>query len=252
MNVLAVIPARYASTRLPGKPLADIAGKSMVRRVYEQTRKARLVSDVVVATDDRRIADEVMRFGGTARMTPEEIRSGSDRIALVARGASAEIVVNVQGDEPLIDPALIDQTVQTLLERPEAVVATAVKRIADPADLTNPNVVKAVLDRNGFALYFSRSAVPFLRDAQPGVYPAGGALYYKHFGIYVYRADFLQTFAGLEPTPLEQAEKLEQLRILEHGYRIACAVTEYESFPVDTPEDLRAVTERVHRTTEGR
>lgn len=241
MKILGIIPARYASTRLPAKPLADICGKPMVQRVYEQARQSRLITDVVVATDDERIVSAVQAFGGKAEMTPVEIQSGSDRIALVAKQHPAEIIVNIQGDEPLIDPQLIDETIQALMKTEEAVVSTAVKRTSSHQDVFNPNVVKVVMDRNNFALYFSRSPVPFVRDARKDGEWFTNTVFYKHFGIYVYRADFLQHYTRLPQTENEIAEKLEQLRILENGYKIICTSTEYESYPVDTPEDLQKV-----------
>lgn len=241
MTSIGIIPSRYASTRLPAKPLAMIDGKTMVQRVYEQAKRASLLSHVVVATDDERIAEEVRRFGGEVRMTPVEIQSGSDRIALVAREFPSDIVVNIQGDEPLIDPLLIDQTVRALMDDPHASVATAVKRTSSHQDLFNPNVVKAVLDHSGYAMYFSRSPIPHVRDAKRDEEWFLGTEFYKHFGIYAYRAEFLQHYTTLPPSPLEIAERLEQLRVLENGYRIRCVVTEYESVPVDTPEDLQKV-----------
>jgi len=247
MNIIAIIPSRYASTRLPAKPLADICGRSMIRRVVEQTRLSSLITDVIVATDDRRIADEVESFGGKAVMTPENIQSGSDRIALVARSVTADIVVNVQGDEPLIDPQLIDETIQGLLNNPDAVVSTAVKRTMSHFEIFNANVVKAVLDNKNRALYFSRSPIPHVRDAKSDEAWVGGTILYKHFGIYAYRADFLQHFASLPPTPLELSEKLEQLRILENGYTIQCVITQHESFPVDTVDDLEKVRRKIAR-----
>lgn len=247
MNIIAIIPARYASTRLPAKPLVDICGKPMIRRVYEQAKKSKLISDVVIATDDARIVSAVQSFGGKAEMTPVEIQSGSDRIAFVAKQMNADIVVNVQGDEPLIDPLLIDQTIRALIDDTNAVVATAVKKTLSHQDVFNPNVVKVVLDTNQYALYFSRSPIPHMRDAKKDSDWFNGTAFYKHFGIYVYRADFLQRYTTLPQTQLEHAEKLEQLRILEYGYKIKCVVTEYESFPVDTPEDLRRVVEYLSR-----
>ncbi|MEW5799544.1 MAG: 3-deoxy-manno-octulosonate cytidylyltransferase [Bacteroidota bacterium] len=241
MNIIAIIPARYASTRLPAKPLVDICGKTMIQRVYEQTKKSKLITDVIVATDDERIVSAVQAFGGNAQMTPVHIHSGSDRIALIAKPLHADIVVNVQGDEPLIDPLLIDQTIQALIDDTSAVVSTAVKKTMSHQDVFNPNVVKVVLDNNRFALYFSRSPIPHMRDAKKDSDWFNGTVFYKHFGIYVYRADFLQKYTSLPQTALEHAEKLEQLRILEHGYKIKCVVTEYESVPVDTPEDLERV-----------
>lgn len=241
MNIIAIIPARYASTRLPAKPLADICGRTMIQRVYEQTKKSKLITDIIIATDDERIVSAVQSFGGKGAMTPVDIHSGSDRIAFVAKHLNADIIVNVQGDEPLIDPLLIDQTIQTLIDDANAVVSTAVKKTLSHQDVFNPNVVKVVLDTRHYALYFSRSPVPHMRDAKKDSDWFNSTPFYKHFGIYVYRAGFLQTFTTLPQTPLEHAEKLEQLRVLEHGYKIKCAVTEYESVPVDTPEDLERV-----------
>ncbi len=245
MKIIGIIPSRYASTRLPAKPLADICGKPMIQRVYEQVKQSTLLTSVVVATDDERIASAVRSFGGNVQMTPVDIQSGSDRIALVAKNNPADIVVNIQGDEPLIDPQLIDQTIRLLIDDTQAVVGTAVKRTSSHQDLFNANIVKVVLDRNNFALYFSRSPVPFVRDAKKDEEWFSSTTFYKHFGIYVYRADFLQYYTSLKPSALEEAEKLEQLRILENGFRIKCAVTEYESLPVDTPEDLLRVIEIV-------
>lgn len=247
MKIVGIIPSRYASTRLPGKPLVDICGKSMVQRVYEQAKQSTLLTDVVIATDDARIVAAVTAFGGNVQMTPIDIHSGSDRIALVARNYKADIVVNIQGDEPLIDPKLIDQTIQLLIDDPQAVVGTAVKKTISHQDVFNPNIVKVVLDDNNYALYFSRAPIPYVRDAKKDEDWFTGTLFYKHFGIYVYRADFLQHYTSLEQSPLEMAEKLEQLRILENGYKIKCAVTEYESLPVDTPEDLERIRKIISR-----
>lgn len=247
MNIIAIIPARYASTRLPAKPLADICGKTMIQRVYERAQKSTLINDVIVATDDERIAAVVKSFGGKAEMTPPNIHSGSDRIALVAKHTTADLVVNVQGDEPLIDPQLIDETIQALIDDQNAVVSTAVKQTLSHEDVFNPSVVKAVLDVTNYALYFSRSPIPHRRDAKKDTDWFNSTPFYKHFGLYVYRAEFLQKFTALTPTPLEEAENLEQLRILEHGYKIKCVVTTYESFPVDTPEDLKRVAEYLSR-----
>lgn len=240
-QVVAVIPARYASERLPAKPLADIHGKPMVQHVYERAARATTVHRVIVATDDERIANAVRSFGGEVRMTPAECASGSDRIALVARDLEGtEFVVNVQGDEPLIPPDMIDQTVRRMLEDPTLEVGTVVRKITDPSDLANPAVVKAVLDQRGRCLYFSRSPIPYVRGAEIGQWPEHAACY-KHFGLYVFRRTFLLAYAAMVPTPLEHAEKLEQLRILEHGHGIGAVVTEHESVPVDTPQDLERV-----------
>jgi 3-deoxy-manno-octulosonate cytidylyltransferase (CMP-KDO synthetase) len=247
LKIVGIIPSRYASTRLPGKPLVDICGKPMIQRVYERAQHSKLLTEVVVATDDVRIESVVKNFKGNVVMTPVDIHSGSDRIALAAKTMNADIVVNIQGDEPLIDPQLIDETIQLLLEDSAAVVGTAVKRTSDPKDIFNPSVVKVVLDNNNYALYFSRSPIPHIRDAKKDCDWLIGSIFYKHFGIYVYRADFLQHYTKLPQSPLEIAEKLEQLRVLEYGYKIKCVVTEYHSIPVDTPDDLKKVVEQVLR-----
>ncbi|MCX6138627.1 MAG: 3-deoxy-manno-octulosonate cytidylyltransferase [Ignavibacteriales bacterium] len=241
MRIAGIIPARYASQRFPGKPLAMIAGKPMIRHVYEQARQSALLTDVIVATDDVRIADVVKDFGGTAVMTSDTLQSGSDRIALAARDLPLDIVVNIQGDEPLIPPAMIDAAVRLLLDDPAAVAGTVVRRITSDADLHNPNVVKVVLSADRRALYFSRAAIPFLRDAAESDALHTAHPFYKHHGLYVYRADFLQRFASLPQTPLEKSEKLEQLRILENGYAISVLITELDSVSVDTPEDADRV-----------
>ncbi len=247
MNIVGIIPSRYASTRLPAKPLVNICGKTMIQRVYEQAMKSALLTTVVVATDDVRIETAVRQFNGQVQMTPVDIHSGSDRIALVAKDLRADIVVNIQGDEPLIDPQLIDQAIRALIDDTNAVVSTAVKRTSAHQDIFNPNVVKAVLDKGNYALYFSRSPVPYVRDAKKDEDWFNGTIFYKHFGIYVYRADFLQQYTTLTQSPLEVAEKLEQLRILENGFRIKCVITEYESHPVDTPEDLQKVIQIIQK-----
>ena len=232
-----VIPARYASTRFPGKPLADIGGKPMVVRVCERAAQSGAAA-VHVATDDERIAEAVRAHGHEAIMTRADHATGTDRIAEAARHlglADDEVVVNVQGDEPLIPPALIAQVAEALAQRPAASVSTACHPIHDAASMENPNVVKVVLDRQGYALYFSRSRIPYPRNGQ-------ATPCYRHAGIYGYRAGFLAAYAGLQESPLERAESLEQLRVLWHGYRIAVAVSEQDVPPgVDTPQDLEAV-----------
>ena len=231
-----VIPARYASTRFPGKPLADLAGKPMVVRVCERAAKSGAAA-VHVATDDARIAAAVRQHGYSAVMTRADHASGTDRIAEVARKlklADRAIVVNVQGDEPLLPPRLIAQVARTLAASRTASMSTACHAIHDEASLASPNVVKVAMDRAGHALYFSRSRIPFPREA--------GAPCYRHAGIYAYRAGFLRKYASLKESPLEKAESLEQLRVLWHGYRIAVAVSREEIPPgVDTPQDLEAV-----------
>jgi 3-deoxy-manno-octulosonate cytidylyltransferase (CMP-KDO synthetase) len=238
MNIVGIIPARYASQRFPGKPLAPIHGKPMIQHVYERARCSRLLTDVVVATDDGRIAAAVASFGGKAVMTPVTVQSGSDRIAMVARTLTADIVVNIQGDEPMIPVEMIDATIRLLVDNPAAVAGTVVKEITNDEELHNSNVVKVVLSLDNRALYFSRAPIPFIRDNSDRSGMVDWHRYYKHHGLYVYRAGFLQTYAALPPTPLELSEKLEQLRILEHGYPIHVAITELDSISVDTPDDL--------------
>lgn len=241
METVAIIPARYASERLPGKPLVDIAGKPMIQHVYERACRATLVHRVLVATDDPRILAAVQSFGGEAVMTPSTLQSGSDRIAYVARSLpDADIVVNVQGDEPLIEPDMIDEAILPLRRDGALVAGTLVRRISDERDLRNPSIPKVVLDNDGFCLYFSRSPIPFLRDSGEREWTSVG-MFYKHIGLYVYRRAFLLTYAALPRTPLEVLEKLEQLRILEHGYRIKAVVTSHDSTPVDTAADLEKV-----------
>ena len=240
MRVAAIIPARYASTRLPGKPLADIAGKPMVWRVYEQAKMARLVDEVWVATDDQRVYDIVYGLGGNVLMTSPDHPSGTDRLAEAAGMIQADIYVNVQGDEPLIPPELIDAAVEPLLSEPTLNMATAAREITSSDDIADPSVVKVVLDERGYALYFSRAPIPFHRDTWvSGSINGGNCL--KHIGLYVYRRDFLLKYAKIPPTALEQTEKLEQLRALGHGERIKVVITELESIGVDTPEDLDKV-----------
>ncbi len=240
-QIVAVLPARFASQRLPGKPLAEIHGKPMIQHVYERTAKASLIDRVLVATDDKRIVTAVESFGGEAVMTPQSIETGTDRVAHVARDLlDCDIVVNVQGDEPLIEPRMIDDAVRPLVDDGTIRVGTLARRIEKVEELFTPTVVKVVLNREGNALYFSRSMIPFGRDVRANDLAAQCPLY-KHVGLYAYRRDFLQTFAGLVQTPLEKTEKLEQLRILEHGYAIHVGITEQESYPVDTQADLERV-----------
>jgi 3-deoxy-manno-octulosonate cytidylyltransferase (CMP-KDO synthetase) len=249
MKITAVIPARYASTRFEGKALVDIMGRPMVQHVYERASKASLVSEVIVATDDQRIVDAVRAFGGKVEMTSPLHETGTDRLAEVAQRLDADIVVNVQGDEPLIDPAMIDQAIAPLLADASIPMATLKCRIKTLHDFLSPNVVKVVSDPNGNVLYFSRSPLPFFRDKwndlKDDAFASGKLLCYKHVGLYVYRREFLPVFAALQPTYLELAEKLEQLRVLENGYRIKIVETDFESIGVDTPADLDKVLERL-------
>ncbi len=236
--ILAVIPARYASTRLPGKPLMPLAGKSMIQRVWERVREAASVSTVIVATDDQRIRDAVQAFGGEAVMTRSDHRSGTERVAevAVARG-DAEIIVNVQGDEPLIEPASIEAAVAAIQDDPEVTVATLAVPITKPADIMDPNIVKTVLDFDGNALYFSRAPIPWVRDRGGPVH----AQHLKHLGLYVFRRAALLDFPTFPQGDLERIEQLEQLRWLENGYRIRVAETEHDSVSVDMPEDVTRV-----------
>lgn len=240
-RVVAIIPARYGSQRLPGKPLADICGKPMIQHVYERAVQARLVDWCLVATDDERIASAVRAFGGHAVMTPEGLPTGTDRVAYVARSLpDADVIVNVQGDEPLLAPEMIDEAVRPIAASPDVTAGTLVRTIERAEDLTDPGVVKVVIDLHGSCLYFSRSPIPFARDLQESQWLSGHS-YLKHIGLYVFRRDFLLRIADTEPTPLEMTEKLEQLRILENGHRILAVLTKHDSVPVDTLEDLEKV-----------
>jgi 3-deoxy-manno-octulosonate cytidylyltransferase (CMP-KDO synthetase) len=235
-KVVGIIPARYGSTRLPGKALRLILGKPMVQRVYERARLARGLSLVWVATDDERIAGAVKSFGGQAVMTSPDHPSGTDRLAEATRTIDADIVVNVQGDQPFLDPVMIDEAVQPLLDDPSLPMATLMHPVHRPEDLQDPSVVKVVVDLAGNALYFSRSLIPYPRQAL--AHPV-----YEHVGLYVYRREFLQKLAQLPPAPLEKIESLEQLRVLEHGFRLRVVETRcrdhaFSGFSVDTEQDL--------------
>ncbi len=237
-RILGVIPARFASSRFPGKALATIAGKPMIQHVFERASMSRyLTGGLVVATDDERIASAARKFGAPVRMTRADHPSGTDRAAEVASATDADIVVNIQGDEPLIDPAAVDAAILALLGEPTSSMATLMKRIEDPEEIANPNVVKVVTDLSGRAIYFSRLPVPYVREPGPAPYLTR----YKHIGLYVYRRDLLLSYSDLPVGPLEQAERLEQLRALENGHSIRVVETEYDSLGVDTPEDLARV-----------
>ncbi len=249
-SVVAIIPARYASTRLPGKPLLDIAGRPMILHVVDRAREVSFINRVIVATDDERVLRAVLDAGAEAMMTSPDHASGTDRLAEVALQLDADIIVNVQGDEPLIEPATIAAAVAPLLEDATIVMATTCEPIESVADALNPNIVKVVTDRDGFAVYFSRHPIPFPRAAVIAHGSLAAALhaqpellklFAKHTGLYAYRRDFLLKYARLEATPLERAEALEQLRALEHGYRIKVVKVAHRSIGVDTPEDLERV-----------
>lgn len=221
----------------------------MIQHVYERTSQATFITSVLVATDNDRVMAAVQRFGGHAVMTPESLQTGTDRVAYVASSLpDADIVVNVQGDEPLIEPAMIDEAVKPLLDDATISVGTLVKRIANEHELVNPGTVKVVLDQHGNGIYFSRSPIPFGRDIPQRDWLKHHA-YFKHFGLYVFRKDFLMSFAATTQTPLEMMEKLEQLRIIERGHTIRCTVTSFDSIPVDTEEDLKRV-QRIVETTQ--
>jgi 3-deoxy-manno-octulosonate cytidylyltransferase (CMP-KDO synthetase) len=245
-RAVAIIPARYASTRLDGKALVDIAGKPMIQHVYERAREAEALEDVIVATDDERIYEAARAFGGAVRMTRADHQSGTDRVAEVAAGLDCDLIVNVQGDEPFLDPDDINRAVAPLREDPTLQMGTLKVRLTDPAELDDPNSVKVVTDANGLALYFSRESIPHHRDQ------GAERCLFKHLGLYVYRRSFLlDFFRRTPPSHLEKTEKLEQLRVLEHGYRIKVVETPNDSIGVDTPEDLRRVRELARLRDEG-
>lgn len=237
MKIIGVIPARYGSTRLPGKPLKDICGKPMIQHVYEQARKCPLFDELIIATDDARIIEAVEDFGGKGMMTAVNHPTGSDRIAEVARNFDCDIVVNIQGDEPLIMPEIIAEITQALVDAPEYPMATGCYRLPEDNDMhRNENVVKVVFAQDGSALYFSRSLIPYPRKTEHFAV-------YEHIGIYAYRKDFLMRYITLPDTPLSHTESLEQLRVLENGYRIKVVSTRfaYNALSVDTQEDLDTV-----------
>jgi 3-deoxy-manno-octulosonate cytidylyltransferase (CMP-KDO synthetase) len=239
MKIIGVIPARFASTRFPGKPLADIGGMTMIQRVYNQAVKATQLAEVWVATDDERIANEVESFGGNCMLTRNDHLTGTDRIIeVMSKMPDADAFVNIQGDEPFIDPSQIDLVCEIFADRITACVGTLVKPTTDEADLTNANVVKVVTGADGRALYFSRSAIPHLRNEKDAEAWANERGYLKHVGIYAYSKAALQQIAQMKPGVLERAESLEQLRWLENGLPIFTKITELETVAVDTPADL--------------
>jgi 3-deoxy-manno-octulosonate cytidylyltransferase (CMP-KDO synthetase) len=238
MKVICIIPARYASSRFPGKAIADLLGKPMIQHVYERVLKARTISFAAVATDDERIVAAVEGFGGLAIMTAATHRSGTDRIAEAVSRLDIEysdIVVNVQGDQPLFEPSQIDEVAKPLLDDPAIPMSTLIYKIVREEEVRHPNAVKVVFDRDHFAIYFSRATIPYVRDK------GHEGNYYKHHGIYAYRREFLKKFTELPEGNLEKLEALEQLRALEHGYRIKVVETPYDSVEVDTPQELERV-----------
>ncbi len=238
-RAVIIIPARYGSTRFPGKPLVMIAGKPLIQHVFDRCQKARRVDRIIVATDDRRIAECAFNFGAEVELTPSKLPSGTDRVAHVAANLKkAPIIINVQGDEPLLDPRLIDRLVEEMQATRNMPMITAATVFPRGADISSPHAVKVVVDQNNDALYFSRSVIPFQRDAQAGRKPP---IYLRHLGIYGYRRNFLIQLVKMKPTMLEQAEQLEQLRALDCGARIRVLKTTHRSPGVDTPDDVPAV-----------
>jgi 3-deoxy-manno-octulosonate cytidylyltransferase (CMP-KDO synthetase) len=236
-EVVIVIPARFGSVRLPGKPLVFLAGKPMIQHVYERSRLAGRASRVIVATDDERIVKAVESFGGTARMTRPDHRTGTERVAEVAAHEKGDIFVNVQGDEPLLDPVSVDTAIEALLEEPAASIATVATPIKTPADIMDPNVVKTVLDFDNNGLYFSRAPIPWVRDTASKIQ----VRHLKHLGLYVFQRDALLEYPTLPQGELERIEQLEQLRWLENGWKIRVAEVEHDAVSVDVPEDVARV-----------
>ncbi|MBI9071574.1 MAG: 3-deoxy-manno-octulosonate cytidylyltransferase [Melioribacteraceae bacterium] len=237
--IVGVIPARYGSSRLEGKPLADICGKPMMQHTYESVKKSKLLNKVILAVDDERLYNAAKSFGANVMMTPKDIKTGSDRIAFVAKSLEkADIIVNIQGDEPFIKSIMIDESIEPLLFDHSIHVSTLAKKVKSIDELNSPDIPKVVFDYNNFALYFSRSTIPFVRDAKDAREIILKHDIYKHIGLYTYRRNALFEFTNYNPTDLELTEKLEQLRMLEHGMKIKVVITENESISVDTAEDL--------------
>jgi len=237
MDAIGVIPARYSSTRFEGKVLADILGKPMLQHVWERAKQALLLDDLIIACDDERVANVAGEFGAKVVLTAKAHASGTDRISEVVNPIDVKVVVNIQGDEPLIHPMMIDAVAGALLEDDKVSVATIMKRIEDPQELNDPHIVKVVTDKNNFALYFSRATIPFHAQNSQIKSP----IYYKHIGLYGYTKDFLFIYKNLPVSNLESIERLEQLRVLEEGFRIKVIETKYNTIGVDTPEDLEKV-----------
>ncbi len=250
MKAVGIIPARYKATRFEGKVLAPLCGKPVIQHVWEKAKGAHNLDDLIIAADDDRIIKGVESFGGKATLTAKQHPSGTDRLREIANPLDVDVVVNIQADEPLIQPAMIDELVMELFEDRDIVMATLMKRIDNPEDINNPNVVKVVVDKDNFALYFSRTAIPFYKKGTAPFFPRvekeqekGRCPLFKHIGLYSYTKDFLFTFANLPPSTLERAEGLEQLRALENGYKIKVLETAYDTVGIDTPEDLKKAEE---------
>ena len=244
MNTICVIPARYASTRLPGKPLKKIGDKPMIELVYKQALQTKNIDRVIVATDDDRIFNVVKDFGGTAVMTDPELPSGTDRVYEAIKNTDTDIVINLQGDEPFVAPELLEKLVN-VFHNDNIQIATPICEIENDFEITDPNVVKVIKDVNGFALYFSRSQIPFLRDFESGDVINANHTFYKHIGIYAYRKECLKQLTQLDESSLEKIEKLEQLRFLENGFKIYTVLSDYNSIGVDTPEDLKKINKMI-------
>lgn len=239
---LAVIPSRYGSSRLSGKPLAMIAGKPMIQRVYEQAQKSAAIAKTVVATDDQKIIDAVEAFGGQAIMTADQCRSGTDRVAEAAEILNIgkeEVVINIQGDQPIFNPLVIDDLISPFSFAPDLLMSTLAFKIVEKHEITDPKDVKVTFDKNGFALYFSRSQIPYPRDSE------ARADFYKHLGFYAYKKKFLDTLVQLPSGVCEKTEKLEQLRVLEYGYKIKVALTKFDSPEIDLPEDIAKIEKKI-------
>ncbi len=236
MKVMGVIPARFASTRFPGKVLADLRGKPIIQHVYERAKKAVSLDKLIVATDDQRILKAVENFGGEAALTSKRPHTGTDRVWEAVENIKVEVVVNIQGDNPLLHPSMIDAIASAILSDSRLVMTTLKKKITDREDFSNPNVVKVVTNKEGFALYFSRSPIPYQKTP---------SYFFKHIGLYAYRKEFLSIFTKLPPSSLEKLEGLEQLRALDYNYQIKTIETEYDTIEVDTPEDLEKIKKEI-------
>ncbi|MBI5145580.1 MAG: 3-deoxy-manno-octulosonate cytidylyltransferase [Candidatus Omnitrophica bacterium] len=243
MKVIGVIPARYSSSRFEGKVLADILGKPMLEHVYEKAKQALILDEVIIACDDERVAAAAEGFGAKVVFTAKAHLSGTDRIVEVINPLEVKVIVNIQGDEPLIHPTMIDAVARTLLDDPTVSMTTIMKKIEDPKEIEDPHVVKVITDRNNFALYFSRAGIPHHAQYSDVTQP----VYYKHIGLYGYTKDFLFIYKNLPPSALEKTERLEQLRVLEYGYKIKVIETKYDTIGVDTPQDLERVKEYLQR-----
>ncbi|MFC1558242.1 3-deoxy-manno-octulosonate cytidylyltransferase [candidate division KSB1 bacterium] len=246
-GILGVIPARYGSTRFPGKPLASICSKPMIQHVYERASGSKVIDKLIVATDNEEIFDCVKSFGGDVIMTDSSIPTGTDRAAEAARKYPYDIILNIQGDEPLLEGEMLDSLAKPLIEDETVYSSTLVKRITEERELTDPNLVRVILDKDGYALYFSRSIIPYYNYSDNKDEWINNHTYYRHIGLYGYRLDFLFTFIELKESSLEKAERLEQLRVLENGYRMKAGIVDYTPYPVDVPDDIPIVEEMINK-----